>query len=238
MHQPDLPAAQEYGAAPDLFLKTMDFLDILAQAAETAEKTGFFERIAEWFGGLFSGLWDFFKSLWTKISGSFGSASKWGIWICSWLLMLIGFLGTILPFLPGTTLILAGCWLHFLALGRTETGLTWISMAIITVLYVASVIFAHVSGALGAKWFGSSKWGVIGAIAGGIVGMFFGLPGLIIGPLAGVFAFEVLVAKKKMAEAGNSTMGTIVGGGAGAVANITFGFLMVAVYVIDLFFLK
>ena len=123
------------------------------------------------------------------------------IWTSVVLLLVIGFLGTFLPILPGTTLIIAGAYLFYFTMGWESSGLAWQGLVVIGVLYLASILLDGVSGALGAKWFGSSKWGIIGAIVGGIVGLFFGIPGLILGPIVGVFLFEILFAKKRVKEA-------------------------------------
>jgi uncharacterized protein YqgC (DUF456 family) len=159
-------------------------------------------------------------------------ASKWTVVIG---LIIVGFLGTFLPVIPGTTMIFAGAVIHYFTMGMEASGLAWQGLVFIGVLYIASLILDGISGAIGAKWFGSSKWGIIGVIAGGIIGMFFGLPGLIIGPIAGVFLFEMLFAKKEVKEAGNSTIGTVVGGLAGIAARVLLALGMVAWYVGDVF---
>lgn len=161
-----------------------------------------------------------------------GKSLKWAIIIS---LLVVGFLGTFLPVLPGTTLIFAGAVIHYFSMGMEASGLAWQGLVFIGVLYVTSLILDGISGAIGAKWFGSSKWGVIGAIAGGIIGLFFSLPGLIIGPIVGVFLFEVLFAKKEVKDASNSTIGTVVGGLAGIVARVLLALGMIAWYVGDVF---
>lgn len=160
------------------------------------------------------------------------------IWTLVVLLIVIGFLGTFLPLLPGTTFILAGTYLHYFAMGRESSGLAWQGLVFIGILFLLSVLLDWVSGALGAKWFGSSKWGIIGAIVGGILGLFFGLPGIIIGPIAGVFAFEIFFAKKEMKEASNATWGTVVGGLAGILGRVILALGMIGWFVIDVFFVN
>ncbi len=157
---------------------------------------------------------------------------KWTIIIA---LLVIGFFGTFLPILPGTTLIFAGCVLHYFTMGMEASGLAWQGLVFITVLYVLSLILDWFSGAIGAKWFGSSKWGIIGAIVGAIVGIFFSLPGLIIGPIVGVFVFELAFAKKQVRDASNSTIGTVVGGIAGLIGKVILALGMIAWYVGDVF---
>lgn len=157
------------------------------------------------------------------------------IWSSVALLIVIGFLGTFLPVLPGTTLIIAASLLFYFTMGMEASGLAWQGLVFITILYLLSIALDWFSGALGAKWFGSSKWGIAGAILGGILGLFFGLPGLIIGPIAGVFLFELLFAKKQIKEAGNSTVGTVVGGVAGILGRVTLALGMIAWFVVDVF---
>ncbi len=162
-------------------------------------------------------------------------AMKWTLVI---MLLVVGFLGTFLPILPGTTFVLAGTVLHYFMFGMEASMLTWQSLVFITLLYIVSLIVDWFSGAIGAKWFGSSKWGVWGAIIGGIVGLFFSLPGLIIGPIIGVFIFEMAFAKKHVKEASNSTVGTLVGGAAGVVAKVILALGMIAWYFADVFVLN
>jgi uncharacterized protein YqgC (DUF456 family) len=157
------------------------------------------------------------------------------IWAAVWMLLLVGFLGTFLPFLPGTTLILAGSLLYYFTMGMEASGLAWQGLVFIGILYGLSVALDWLSGALGAKWFGSSRWGIYGAIIGGIVGLFFGLPGLIVGPIAGVFLFEVFVAKKEVKDAGQSTVGSVVGGIAGIIGRVALALGMIGWFVGDVF---
>jgi len=160
---------------------------------------------------------------------------KWSIVVG---LIVLGFLGTFLPFLPGTTFIFAGQLVHYFSMGMEDSRLTWQGLAIIAVIYAGSLLLDWFSGAMGARWFGSSKWGVIGALLGGVVGIFFSLPGLIIGPIVGVFLFETLFAKKQIKEASNSTVGTVVGGIAGLIGGGILALAMVAVYLLDVFVLN
>jgi len=178
---------------------------------------------------LLAGIFDVFSS------EAIVDGLKWSLIIA---LLVIGFLGTFLPIIPGTTMILAGTLTHYFLMGRGESGLTWQGIVIIVILFIGSIIVDWVSGAIGAKWFGSSKWGIIGAIIGGIIGIFFSIPGLIIGPIAGVFLFEMLFAKKEVKEASNSTVGTVVGGLAGIVVRVFLALGMIVCFIIDVFLIK
>lgn len=157
---------------------------------------------------------------------------KWSLIIG---LIVVGFFGTFLPVIPGTAFIFVGALLHYFLKGMEASGLAWQGLVFIGILFVISMIVDWFSGAIGARWFGSSKYGVIGAIVGGIIGIFFSLPGLIIGPIVGVFAFEMAFAKKQIKDASNSTVGTVVGGIAGVFGKVLLAFGMVGWYVVDVF---
>lgn len=161
-------------------------------------------------------------------------------WVLVIALIVVGFFGTFLPILPGTSLIYIGMLAHYFLMGmQDESGLTWQSLVIIGIIWAISIAVDWFSGAVGAKWFGSSKYGIWGAIIGGIVGtVFFSLPGLILGPIVGVFVAELWFAKKEWKPAANSTVGTVVGGLAGMVAKMILAMAMILWYVADVFFLN
>src|ERR1041385_8030097 len=96
------------------------------------------------------------------------------------LLMLIGFIGSIVPGLPGPPLVLAAAIGHRLWFGEHSVGP--FVLTILAVLALASIALDYFAGMYGAKKFGATWRGVLGALIGGLVGMFFGLPGIIIGP--------------------------------------------------------
>lgn len=157
--------------------------------------------------------------------------SFWGVWTLTVLLLTLGLIGTVVPLLPGPVLIFIAGVLHTLL--RPESGMSWWAIAIQAVLVGVAYGLDIASGAMGTKWFGGSKWGVIGVLVGGVIGLFFGLPGLILGPLIGGFAFEMLFAKKKMTPAAKATWGTLIGTGVGLVARFCVGLAMVAWFFID-----
>lgn len=146
-------------------------------------------------------------------------------WTLTLVLMIAGLVGTILPLLPGTTIILAAAVMHHFALGP-ERSIGWWTIGGLVVLTVVTYVLDFVSGAMGAKKFGASRWGAVGGILGAIVGIFFGLPGIFIGPLAGVLLGELL-GGKGLLPAGKSTWGTLLGTTAGIVAKLFIGSVMI-----------
>ena len=153
-------------------------------------------------------------------------------WSVSGVLMLLGLVGTFLPIVPGPLIIFLGAVAYWGILwGDTQSG--WIGFFILFLLLALTQAVEMVSSAVGAKVFGSTKWGALGAILGGLVGMFFGIFGIIAGPLVGVFAFEMLFAKKEWKPATKSTWGTLIGAAAGVGIKVVIGATMVIWFVVN-----
>ena len=105
------------------------------------------------------------------------------------------------------------------------------------VLLCASQIFDIVSGAAGSRWFGGTKWGATGAILGAIVGLFFMPFGLILGPLIGAYAFEIVFAKQEAGKAAMSGFGSAVGTLSSIVVKVIVGVMMIVWFLVDVFFI-
>ena len=157
-------------------------------------------------------------------------------WTLIALLMLTGFLGTLLPLLPGTTLILAGAVTHKVVFATGPHTISWWTIAGLTMLMLISYGIDFVSGAVGAKYFGATRYGAIGGVLGAIVGIFFFPLGTFLGPLLGVLAGE-LIGGKQLVDAGKSTWGTLLGTTAGMIARVGVAMVMVAWFAIDVWLL-
>ena len=143
-------------------------------------------------------------------------------WVLTVGLMVVGLVGTLVPLVPGTILILCGAVLnHF-----TLHSIGWPTLVVLTVFMLLAQALDILSGAMGAKYFGATRWGAIGGILGAIVGFFFGLPGLFIGPLAGAIIGELLGGKGVL-PAGKSGWGTFLGTTAGMIGKFAIGVIMI-----------
>ena len=151
-------------------------------------------------------------------------------WLIAIVLMAVGLLGTVLPVVPGAIIILAAAVLHQIMLG-SEKSLGWWNIGVLVLLTLLSYALEFAGGYFGAKQFGATKWGAFGAMIGGIVGLFFSLPGLIAGPIIGAIAGE-LVAGKRLVNAGRAGWGTLLGNLAGMVGKLTIGLLMVSWFLV------
>ena len=146
-------------------------------------------------------------------------------WILIVSLMAIGLIGTVVPLIPGSVIILVAVVIHRIVFGEAAS-VGWFTLVGLTLLMIAAQTLDFLSGSLGAKWFGATRWGAIGGILGGIVGLFFGLIGIFIGPVIGVLVGEML-GGRGILPAGKSTWGTLLGTAAGIVAKLLIGVAMI-----------
>lgn len=164
-----------------------------------------------------------------ELWGNVGTGIAWFITVS---LLVAGMIGCVLPFLPGHLILLMAAISHHLMLGE-DSGLQWWSFLILGGLMAASQTLEMVSGAAGSRWFGGSKWGALGALAGALGGLLFLPIGLLAGPLLGAFVFETAFAKKEPKTAAVSGLGSVVGTVAGLGVKIVAGVLMVGWFVLD-----
>jgi uncharacterized protein len=111
-------------------------------------------------------------------------------------LIVVGLVGAILPTLPGIPLIFGGIWLIAGVDRYRHVGFWWLLG--IAGIGAVGLTLDLLAGALGAKRMGASKQAVAGALAGTVIGLFFGLPGLLLGPFVGAVLGEL--------AAGNSVL--------------------------------
>src|ERR687894_457493 len=113
-------------------------------------------------------------------------------------LMFVGLLGSVLPGLPGVTLIFLSALVYALL-----TDFRTVGAAVLVALFIfaaLALVIDFVATSYGARRFGASNWGTLGGAIGGIAGALIGLLflgigslfGLILGTIAGVFIGEYL----------------------------------------------
>ena len=126
--------------------------------------------------------------------------------ILAGILMLIGFIGCVVPVLPGP--IIGYCGLLTLILTeKCPSTLVLVTMGFV----VAAVTVAdYVVPAIGARKFDCSRWGTAGCFVGTIVGLFFVPIGILLGPFLGAFLGE-LIAMKPIGAALKGGFGAFLG---------------------------
>ncbi len=149
------------------------------------------------------------------------------VWLLAVALVLVGLAGIVLPVVPGVILVFAGLVVAAWADGFTEVGpATLVLLAGLTALaYLAETA----AGAFGAARLGASRRAVWGAALGTLVGLFFGLPGILLGPFLGAVAGE-LTAHRQLARAGRAGAGAWLGLARGTAAKIALVFAMLAIF--------
>lgn len=110
-------------------------------------------------------------------------------WLLAFLLVVVGLVGTVAPLLPGPPLVLAGLWLAAWIDGFTRVGSA--TLWLLAILCGLALLLDFIASALGAQRARASRQAIWGAIGGSLIGMFFGLPGLILGPFAGAVIGEL-----------------------------------------------
>jgi len=160
----------------------------------------------------------------------------WGYWIgtvLSILLIIAGLIGSLVPILPGNPLIAAGALIYAFVTNFTE--ITWTVLISLIVVAIVSQVLGYLASSYGAKKFGSSGWGVAGAIIGSIVGIFVGGPiGLAIFPFVFAFLLEFIAARSNAKKSLRVAFGSLLGVLGGIVMQFSFGVVMVVTILVAL----
>ena len=128
--------------------------------------------------------------------------------------MFVGLVGSVLPALPGVTLIFISALVYAFSTGFEVVG--GLVLALIGLFAVLALVADFVGTSYGARRFGASNWGTAGGAIGGIVGALAGLLflgigslfGLIIGSVGGVFLGEYLRRRHVTPNQGTPAQGT------------------------------
>ncbi len=142
-------------------------------------------------------------------------------------LIVVGLAGTILPALPGVPVVFAGMWLAAWAGDYSRIGI-W-TVVLLGVLAGLAVLLDFVAGLLGARRVAASPAALWGAAIGTVVGLFFGLAGLLLGPFLGAVAGEL----RSGASATRSThvgIATWIGLLFGTLAKLALSFTMLGIF--------
>jgi uncharacterized protein YqgC (DUF456 family) len=143
------------------------------------------------------------------------------------IVMLCASAASILPGIPGTPLVLLAAVGHRLYFGPTGAN-NWVLGGLV-LLTLLSMVFDYLASMFGAIKLGATWRGVLGAAVGGLVGIFFSLPGIILGPFAGALLFE-FVGGRDLKPAAKAGLGATLGLLAGAVGKIAICVTMIGLF--------
>lgn len=140
----------------------------------------------------------------------------------------LGLIGAAIPLLPGTPIILCAAIGHRLIMG--DAGAEWWVIGVLAVLMVVSLVLDFAATALGARKYGATWRGMIGALIGMLAGGAAMPPfGVLIGPIFGAALGEAL-GGMEMKRAIRAGLGTLFGLLLAGIARLAVGLLMVAVW--------
>ena len=144
-------------------------------------------------------------------------------------LFALGLLGVVLPAIPGLPILWLGVLVYGWATGFQEVTVG--AVVLTGVIALVGMALDFLAGVLGAKTFGASWYGVLGALLGGIFGFIaVSAFGLFIGSFVGAWLGEYL-KYERTSSATKAGFGTIVGILFGMVLKIIFALVIIGIFV-------
>jgi uncharacterized protein YqgC (DUF456 family) len=153
------------------------------------------------------------------------------LYLLAGVLIVVGLAGVILPALPGLPLMFAGMLLAAWV-GHFERVPVWV-IVVLGVMSLFALLIDFLATSLGAKRFGAGKLAIVGATLGTLAGLFFGIPGLILGPFVGAVAGE-LIHGRQLAHASKIGAATWLGLIFGTALKIAMAFAMLGIFALAL----
>jgi hypothetical protein len=155
-----------------------------------------------------------------------------GLFAIAFVLVAVGIVGTVLPAMPGPVAVFAGLVIAAWAEDFAYVG--GYMMALLGGLTALTFGVDFAATALGAKKLGASRRAAIGAALGTLAGLFFGLPGVILGPFVGAVIAE-LTAHRDIERAGRAGLGAWLGLVVGTGAKLAIIGTMIGVFALARF---
>lgn len=122
--------------------------------------------------------------------------------------MVAGAIGSLVPAIPSTPVVFLAALGHKIYFG--ESSISYLVLAILGIVTLFSVVMDYIASLVGARKLGATWRGVTGALVGGILGLFLGPWGILIGPFGGALAFEML-GGRQFDEASKAGLGALLG---------------------------
>ena len=151
------------------------------------------------------------------------------LWIISAILTVTGLAGLLLPVVPGAPLLFLGLLFGAWAEDFQYIGI-W-TLLILAIMAALTYLVEFAASVFGVKKYGGSRRAMTGAVLGGIVGIFLGIPGILFGPFIGAVAGE-LSMQRSLDEAGRAGFGTVVGLAIGVAGKLAIGIAMIGLFLL------
>jgi uncharacterized protein YqgC (DUF456 family) len=153
------------------------------------------------------------------------------LYLIAGVLILVGLVGVVLPVLPGLPVMFVGMLLAAWA-DHFQRVPIWV-IVILGLMSLTALVVDFLATSLGARQVGAGKLAVLGAALGTLVGLFFGIPGLIVGPFLGAVVGELLHGKQLL-HASKVGIATWLGLIFGTALKIAMAFAMLAIFALAL----
>lgn len=150
-------------------------------------------------------------------------------WSVTVLLLAVGVVGVLLPLLPGTTLILAGVVLHKVLL---PASISWGMVGWIAFLWLLSLAFDVAGVLIGTRLGGGSKWAMMGAGGGALIGAFVSVPALLLGSMLGAILGERLARERNLRDLLLAGMGAGLGFLLGFLGRLACALAMISLFLV------
>lgn len=149
------------------------------------------------------------------------------------LLVITGFVGILLPALPGLPLIFCGLLLAAWADDFQHVG--WLPLTVLGVLTALSFLLDFLANIYGAQRLGASAPALWGSVIGTVAGLFFMPLGLLLGPFIGAWLGEYWHSRT-LKQATRVGFGTWLGILLGTASKFALGFCMLGIFAFAWFF--
>lgn len=144
-------------------------------------------------------------------------------------LMGVGLIGCLLPGVPGTPLVMIAALAHRLVFGERSIG--WGLLCLLAVIMVIAMALDYLASIIGARKMGATWRGITGATLGILIGVFFSIPGMILGPFLGAFTFEWFGCRDSR-RAGKAGLGALIGMLVGGVGKFACAVAMTLIFLV------
>jgi len=147
----------------------------------------------------------------------------------------VGLITSVLPVVPGSLIVWLGVIVHKLWMG--DASVSWKIVILTGLLTLIGQLADLVMGVWGARRFGATWKGAVGAFAGACAGFFLPPPllWLVIGPVLGAVIGE-LFAGRSLMQGSKAGFGTVVGSVLAFAVKFGLSVCVVALFFLGLFF--
>ena len=141
--------------------------------------------------------------------------------------MVIGAVGSMLPAIPSTPVVFLAALGHKIYFG--DNSISYLILAILGAITLFSLVMDYIASLVGARKLGATWRGVGGALIGGILGLFLGPWGILIGPFIGALTFEMM-GGRQFEEASKAGFGALLGIVAGTLGKFISAIAMASLF--------